>query len=362
MDNRFLYQEISQKILKRIEADALKEGDIIPTEKELSELYGVSRNTIRNAVQLLVDGGRLKKIRGYGTVITNKLPKTSIGLIVPDIINTFFTRITRGVEDVAVQQGCSVILCNSDNNTEKERKYLDELKDSVLGFIVAPATGNQNYAHYGELIQKQIPFVFIDRYLPEFNVGYVTCDNERGGYLATKYLLERGHRRIAIIEELDATSIRERERGYRKALVESGLAVDERLIIKTNKTNAEGGYDGIGRLLKAKLLITAVFCSNDFVAKGVYTYLNEHGIKIPDEISVVGFDDDVEIATLLNPPLTTVMQPNYKIGVHAAQMLIGAIKKNEKVLTEEVMQVTFVERASVSNLRSDHSQDDLLAK
>lgn len=253
----------------------------------------------------------------------------------------------RGVEDSANDFGYNVILCNTDENSKKELEYLKLLEERCIdGFIIVPVSENDDIFTGKFKIEK--PYVLLDRIFkdPGEDICKIWFNNVKGGYLATKYLLEKGHRRIGIITgpTINKPS-NERIVGYRLALKEAGIRFNKSLVY-TGDFRFQSGYDATAALVKKG--ITAIFAANDLMASGVYKALNKLGLRVPDDISVVGYDN-VNLSELLDPPLTTITQPKAQMGKIAAQMLIAKLK-GEKTETEVVFDPQIIERASVRAL------------
>lgn len=258
----------------------------------------------------------------------------TIGLIVPSINNLIYPEIVDGVEDYAKKQGYNVILCNTRENLVDEKKHIQILRDKLVdGLIIASYT--KNSSHIDELNKKGCPLVLVLRYKDKtFNT--VGLDNIRGGYIATKYLLETGHRHIAFASGTEHICIyNQRFKGYQNALKEFGIELDEKYIIR-EKNNPEEVYEGVQSLIKSGIILDAIFASNDYRAILVLRALQEMGIDVPSQVSVMGYDD-VRIAKFMNPPLTTIHQPFYDIGVRATKQLIMLINnKNIKPMFDLV--------------------------
>ena len=255
----------------------------------------------------------------------------AIGVIISDVVTFFFTNLVRGIEDVASQSDYSVILCNSDEDLTKEREYLSALYErGVDGLIISPSPGNDSYLK--KLARGGTPLVLVDRKIRGLKVTTVTVDNEAGAYEAVNYLISSGHQRIGIITGLrGVTTSEERLAGYKKALKENHLPEVPELI-KSGEYRREKAKEVAEEFLKMKNFPTALFVSNEPMTNGALLALRENKVKIPEEMSIIGFDDPVW-ASITNPALTCVSQPSYSIGTLACQSLLKEIKGAERSKT-----------------------------
>lgn len=261
----------------------------------------------------------------------------AIGVIVSDIVTFFFTTLVRGIEDVAKESGYSVILCNSDEDPGKEREYLATLYErNVDGLIVAPSTGNHTYLK--RLARSGMPLVLVDRKIRGIRVPTITVDNKSGSYKAVNYLISLGHHRIGIITgQKGITTSDQRLAGYKKALEENTLPVEEELI-KEGAYRREKASEVAGEFLRMKNPPTALFVCNEPMVSGALLALKENKVRIPEEMAVVGFDDPVW-AAFTNPALTAVSQPSYSMGTLACQTLLKNVKdfSPHNALSDEVI-------------------------
>ena len=251
----------------------------------------------------------------------------TIGMIVPDSANPFFAELARGIEDTSFEHGYNLILCNSDGDLDKELIYADVLTEKQVDGILFVAAG-VSIDHIRALQERRIPVVIVDREIPDVSVDQVLTDNARGGWLATRHLLELGHRCIGCITgPSDVTPSAERVTGYRQALSEGGIPVDEVLIVKGDFQYGSG-YRAARQILARDDPPTAIFTCNDLMAVGAISAAVEMGRQVPVNLSVVGFDD-VRLASFANPPLTTIVQPKYEMGVLATTMLLERMRNHD---------------------------------
>jgi LacI family transcriptional regulator len=268
----------------------------------------------------------------------------TIGMMVPDSSNPFFAEVARGIEDTSFDQEYSVILCNSDGDMKKEQFYINVLVEKRVDGIIFVAAGG-SAQHIRSLLERNMPLVVVDREIADVEVDSVLTDNLQGGYLATKHLIELGHRRIGCITgPSDLTPSAERVIGYERALMERNLAVNENLILKGD-FQYESGYQAVREFLTMDEPPTAVFACNDLMAVGAISGVRENGGRVPEDLAIVGFDD-VDLASFTNPPLTTIVQPKYEMGVLAAQMLMERIKDKAMPPRRRLLKTTLVVRES----------------
>lgn len=246
-----------------------------------------------------------------------------LGLIIPNIQNPFFADLARGVEDVAYRNNFAVLLCNYDEDPAKERFYLDVMQQESVDGVILPPIHERDPAVL-RLAKSGVPVVCVDRALSDPSIDKVEIDNRRGAFDAVAHLADRGHRRIGFISgpALSSTG-RERLSGYRAALTTAGITVRPELI-------RYGNYkQDSGRILAAELLSlaappTALFVANNLMTIGALEAIREKGLKIPEQIGLVGFDD-VPLAAVFQPPLTVVRQPAYDVGRRAAELLFARL-------------------------------------
>jgi LacI family transcriptional regulator len=270
----------------------------------------------------------------------------TIGLILPNIRNPVFPAVARGVEDIARKNGYIVILCNTDESLQMEKEYVDKLKKRwVDGLIFATAV--RDTEHIIKLQESGFPVVLLVRNVGQ-QVDAVIVDNYKAAREAVEYLITMGHRKIAMINgNMDLTLYRERFAGYRKALEDAGIPFVRELVVEDESKDSDG-YAAMNSLLKHEIVPDAVFASSDPKAAGVIRAIKDWGWKVPEDISVIGFDD-LDMSALLDPPLTTISQPLYQMGARAAQRLIELIEgtKSDKPVID-IMETQLMIRGTVS--------------
>ena len=248
-----------------------------------------------------------------------------IGVLISDVTNPHFSGVVRGVEDVATRAGYQMILCNTDEDPEKELTYLRMLRSKgVDGALMVPTGVRHDYMDH--LVQSAFPLVFVDRVLPDVPADAVLADNIGGAHQAASHLIALGHRRIGIIARVERGGIpSQRLQGYRQALREHGIPEDRALIRDANARREEGFEQTIA-LLDLPQPPTAIFSTHNLTTMGALAALDARGQRIPQDVALVGFGD-FEWAPLMRPRLTTVVQPEHAAGARAAELLIDRVER-----------------------------------
>jgi LacI family transcriptional regulator len=278
--------------------------------------------------------------------LRTQLTKT-IGVLISDITTFFWTTLVRGIQDKAGKLGYSVILCNSDDESENEQLYLSTLFErNVDGLIVSPTPHNHTYLK--RLARSMVPIVLVDRGVKGLGVPTIKTDNKVGAYEAVKHLIDLGHDRIAIITGIpDVGTSEERLAGYRQALQEKGIPL-RKTLIREGHFRKHLAFDATVELLRLKRPPSAIFVSNEPMVSGCILALKEKGMRIPGDIAVVGFDDPVW-ASYMDPPLTAVSQPSYTMGILAFDYLLAQISGSErdrKYIDDVILKPSLIVRES----------------
>ncbi|MEU8569040.1 LacI family DNA-binding transcriptional regulator [Streptomyces pathocidini] len=302
--------------------------------KDVARQAGVSVGTVSNVInhpQMVAEDTRdrvLAVIERLGYVRSETARQLRAGrsriiaLLVLDMANPFFVDVASGAERAARETGLGVMLCNSAQNPRDEADYLSLFSEQrVRGVLVTPAdtTGAnlENFRRHG------IPFVFVDRVVPSAEGCSVSVDDITGGALAVRHLLECGHRRVTYISgPMHLAQCQDRRTGALRALEEAGLPVDRLTHVEAERLDVAAGRDAGARLLGMSPRPTAVFCANDLLALGVLQTLYGAGVRIPEDMALVGYDD-IEFASAAAVPLTSVRQPAFRMGRTAAELLIA---------------------------------------
>ncbi|MGM7723598.1 LacI family DNA-binding transcriptional regulator [uncultured Metabacillus sp.] len=306
---------------------AKKAGVSIATVSKVINNTGNMRESTRKKVKVA-----MKELNYHPNVMASALMgkrTETLGLLVPDISNPFFSEMARTIEDRAHERGMSVIMCSTDESAEKEKKYIELLqRKQVDGFIVGSTF--QDKAVLQDLIKNNIPLVMLTQDDASLDVSKVSVDDFIGGYEATSYHFANGHRRVAIIAE-NAHSSNLRIYGYREAHEAYGIAIKEEYIVRTS-ASIPNGKKFFEQLFSQTdiALPTAIFACNDLLAIGVIQGAKERGLEIPRDLSIIGFDNTI-LATTTVPGLTTIAQPISLMGKKIVDVLIEEINAGQSL-------------------------------
>lgn len=276
-----------------------------------------------------------------------------MGVILSDIKNPFYTLVLSGVENILAHKGLSVLICNSNTDQARENDFIRlMLAEGVAGLIVAPTQETSEVL--AEAVKNGLPLVIIDRRMTRPKTDIVLADNQNGAQLAIQHLLQLGHRRIAIVNgPQHLTSGRERYAGFLEAMAEAGAVVDDRLV-RFGDYQLDSGYTLTRDLLSQSKPPSALFIANNLMTIGALNAIHELGVRIPTDIAVIGFDD-LPWAASLNPPLTTVGQPAFDIGVHAAELLLNRMEFPNRPARTVVLGTELIQRASCGSVARERT-------
>jgi LacI family transcriptional regulator len=335
------------------------------TLKDIAQLADVSVSTVSRVLnnkateyrispdteQSILEAARKLKYRPNQIARGLRLKKTNtLGVIAPDVSNPFFAYIIKRVQNIAHNLGYSIVVCNTDENLDQEIEHVNVLyRNRVDGLIAMPV--GQDYRHFQEWVDKGRPVVLLDRCFDGIDTNKVLVDNYSGAHDAVEHLISFGHRRIAFIQGLPGTYTNtERLRGYRSALQNHNIPVDEELIVGGD-FREENGY------LETKLLLmmadapTAVFATSDLITLGALKAIYEEGLSIPEDISMVMFDD-FDFAPYLKCPVTAVRQPKELMGEMAVKLLVDELRGESKGGRRVVLKTKLIVRDSVAKPRA----------
>lgn len=349
-----LYMKVYSDLKERIESGEWSYGAMLPSEFELCDVYGVSRGTVRQVLAKLEEEGFIRRERGKGTFIARFGAQTarktsanqSISFIVPYVRDSFVSSILLGLENIARTNGYSVIFHHVENDLEKQSTALRKaVQQEVAGIVLYPVNSNVASLTLNNLVTNRYPLVLVDRYIRGLYTDYVVSDNFGGGVFATEHLLSLDHRRIAFLSWIEmATSMEHRRLGYRQSLLEAGIEPDPDLEWEVI------GYPDIDHhaileYLRQPDRPTAIFAANDQLALAVQNVAQSMDLKIPDDLSLVGFDN-LEISAQLDIPLTTVAQRPFDMGRAAGELILCQIHENKNCTQRRILPVELITRRS----------------
>lgn len=329
------------------------------TIKDIAEISGVSTTTVS---QILNNKGQrfseetkqrvLKAVKDndynpdyFAKNMINRESKT-IGMIVPDVTDLFFSKVIEGAEAYLTQKDYMILLCNSNHSNEMEKGFIKQLINrSVDGIILASPNSLEL-----ETSLKSRPYLLIDRGLNTRAEGNLLVKEYDGSYESVQYLIDSGHTKIGMLtNESGYYEMTERYQAYRQCLLDNQIDFIKEYI-EDGPVTIEGGYAAAKHLLE-RTKVTALCCGNDQMAIGAYRAAYELDLEIPKDISIIGFDN-LEISAYLNPPLTTVAQPAYEIGYTAAKYLFQSIKYPKEKVPNKTFETEFIIRGSTTPIDS----------
>lgn len=346
---KLLHKQLITYFRERILDGRLPAGTRLPNDNELAAEYQVSRDTVRQALALLADEDLIERVQGRGTFVrqapsqsqdvTATPSQKQIGLLlsIGDRSGSYYPQdILVGVEQAVKSHGYSINLSYTEGDQEQQARDIVRMSGNHMsGLIICPVAKTVNADVIRQIQAIHVPLVFVDRYLTGLSVDYVGADNKGGGYRATEHLVILGHRRIGFIfleeETLETTSsVRERWQGYCEALQKYGIPYDPTLVIADANPKYASTSSGIHEFLQRPDRPSAVFAVNDLVALDVMQAAHALHLRIPQDLALVGFDNE-RFAARINPSLTTVTQPFFDIGLRAGTLLVNRIEGNVSV-------------------------------
>ncbi|CAM2885336.1 HTH-type transcriptional repressor PurR [Vibrio rarus] len=336
------------------------------TIKDVAKLAGVSTTTVShviNKTRFVAEATQqrvmeaVKNLNYAPSAVARSLKCNStrtIGMLVTQSTNPFFAEVVDGVESYCYRQGYTLILCNTGGLYEKQRDYIRMLAEKRVDGILVMCSDLTEELRQMLDSHPNIPKVVMD-WGPESSSADKIIDNsEEGGYLATKYLVNNGHHKIACLTgQAEKLACIERISGYKRALAEANIPFNEKLIFEGN-FECDTAVEAADKLvaMSKEERPTSIFCFNDIMALGLISRLRQHNIDIPEDISVIGYDN-IDLAAYFSPPLTTIHQPKRRVGKTAFEILLERIKNKEHERRIFEMHPELIERASVKNLNND---------
>lgn len=357
MGGQSKYAEIFQWVKQQIETGKLKPGEKMYSEKELADLFSVSRQTVRHAISKLEYENIVERKQGSGTYIQGRENKKAgnmqIAVVTTYVDEYIFPRIIQEIQQTIAAEGYVMQMMFTNNSVEKEREILKGLLNAadVDGIIIEAtksALPNPNISLYETIAERGIPLVFLNSYYPGIPVPHVALNDRMAGKLASQYLISKGHRNIGGVFKSDDGQGLLRYIGYVEALLEAGLSIRESHIIWVSTEDMKRMKQEESRYLERINGNTAYVCYNDKVAGELMDIYALHNIRVPEDVSIVGIDD-ADIAKQTRVPLTTMRNPVRDLGRTAASVLLERIKGAEGEMGHELMPV-LIERESVRGI------------
>jgi LacI family transcriptional regulator len=329
-----------------------------PTIHDIARELKISASTVSRALQnnARISQKTRDKIKamaesmGYrpNTLASNLRNKRSntIGIVVPLINRHFFSSVISGVEEVAFQAGYTVVISQSNDLANKEIAIVQSMfANRVDGLIISIAMEPTSFEHLKIFRKKNIPLVFFDRVVNEINTDKIVVDDLMGGIQVTQHLVDQGYKRIAhMAGPQNLQTYFDRKKGYKMALVKNGIPFDDSLVV-TNSLTAADGVEAIKELMNLPNPPDAIFCGNDTTALSSMIYLRDKGLRIPEDIGIVGFSNE-PFSRVVSPSISTIAQPGFLMGKKAAELILHQIEHKDRAFTTWVMPTELIVRES----------------
>jgi DNA-binding LacI/PurR family transcriptional regulator len=360
-----LYMQMAEDISSKISAGALRVGDQLGSQQELSREYRVSLMTVKKALAALTHQGWIYTRIGKGSFVARQSPvppaeaHRSIGIVLENLRSAFFSLIVQALEDSAYRRGYNILLSNSSGQTEKEELQIRHFrKIGVSGLIIASLRHEYHATPTFQMLRREgFPFVMVS-YMDDPEIPFVGTNHEGGAYLATQHLIGVGYKRIGYVNAERGNLVGEmRKEGFKRAMRDAGRQVKPRFLYRIQvhgiRDYFQGGYDVGRRFLRLRgQRPDALFIYNDSAALGFEKAVLEGGLRIPDDVALVGFDNISE-GNYASVPLTTIEQPMTKIGAEAIDLLIRQIE-GRPTESRSVFMPSLVIRDSCGHSREIH--------
>jgi len=273
----------------------------------------------------------------------------TIGMLIPNCSNPYFAEIVRSVEDHCFGAGYALILCNTDDDPHRQAAYLQVISEKRIDGMIIISTGED--ADLLRLLKGlPIPTVLLDREIKEVNCDLVETAHVQGAWMATEHLIGLGHRRIACLAgPTNLNSSAQRIEGWRAALAKNSLTAEASHLLWQSDFSSQGGFTTMQAILQAPEVPTAVFVCNDLMCIGALSAAHQAGVRVPQDISLIGFDD-IELARFASPALSTIAQPKHRIGVAAVDMVLERIQGGRVQARQVILQPELIVRNSTARI------------
>ncbi len=345
------YSRLKEYLKEQMKRGVIAPGSQLPSENMLAEEFKISRHTVRQALNDLENEGLIFREQGRGTF--RSYPTSGKGKIVA-LVTTYiseyiFPEVIRGIEEVLSAAGCTLLLASTGNDQKKEAACLESLlQQKISGLIIEPtqsARKNVNLKYYRDLEKRGIPYLMLHAYYPELDPAYIIMDDEKGGYMAAEYLIQLGHKKIAGVFKADDRQGVKRRDGFLKALKKYGVKITPDLLGAYETAQLYSYPYQFGRALFAKgEQPTAMVCYNDQIALMVLEALRDEGIKVPEEFSLLSFDDS-SLAVASEVKLSSIKHPKAAMGRQAARFILDMIE-DKVIKVRQVYQPELILRSS----------------
>lgn len=364
-----LYLGIARALTSAIEAGRYPPGTRLPAETTLARQLGVSRGTLRQALELLRREGRVESVRARGNFVRSPSAREPserrrvVGVVVPSVAKPYVNELLAGIEDELHERGYSMIVGSSGSTRAQQAGRVDRiLSEGASGLIAYPIDYEPDPELFARLAHDGLPVVLVDRHLVGYDFDAVLPDNVGGAFAVVSHLIELGHRRIAFVatDNIGTTSVAERLQGYQQALLAAGIELDQQLLFarlpvarawpQGRRAPARENVATIARFL-TRANVSAVFALHDHLAIEVIEAARSIGLQVPDDLSVAGFDDD-PLAEAFSVPLTTVAQPRERIGRVAATLVVDRIEGRRQDTERIILPTRLVIRRSTARVAS----------
>jgi LacI family transcriptional regulator len=324
-----------------------------PTIKDIAKALNVSSSTVSRALKDYPGISKQTKVkvkelaeklnyRPNAVALSLRKSKSfTIGVIIPEVVHFFFSTVISGIEEVAFANGYNVILCQTNENLEREKSSIATiLSNQIDGLLISYSKETSDFAHFQNLIDYNFPMVFFDRIPKLENTVNVTVDDYSGAKQAVEHLIDQGYRKIFHLAGPKNLLISiNREEGYKSALEEAGLTYDPGMVRYSPLGTEDESYQVCLEIFKdPDTRPDAVFAANDVAAAGAMKAIKSYGLRIPEEVGVVGFSN-WQFSSMIDPPLSTVSQPGFEIGERATKLLLNMINTKEEDSYEPVTEI-----------------------